>query len=1024
MATEVEKEVNCSLVNAGTLTLEYSAIRPLYTGIVVSMNMIMVIDWNPRKVRVHRLQDGKLVATTKRLESVPSSICLLNDAEVGVIMWNGLIHILPIESTSGILTPNRTLRVNGGLDQYHGIVKYNDNLLACGRIQDMMYWCIVSLNDGHVDSIHQICKGNWWTYLTTKSNMIYISCNGGRGSPNTGVYEYNILKPSQCLYTYKHQELMWPTVITIDRHGFIFVCNHLYPFDCVHLLTDKCQPVSIFTQGIPPRLDALFWDQQNGHLYVTSDLSTTITRYRPEYSGSVIPLEILRMDDKSIQLYKAALRDGKEKIYNLRVMVVGQFGVGKTTLIKRLLGKPVNISERKSTEGIDVYKHCCKISLETGEWIVQHEDSDELSRLQRLMKLLSGPDPNSDVSQEQGGHREVIYEREATPEEDNSHMSEAASSSKLDQEDHMTYSQPVKLSSVMDARHCMTQLDQKSSTDTKSEAEVIKKKRDAVIEILHLINKNADKLDDDLVKYAALSIWDFAGQYAFYTTHQTFLSSHALYLLVIDLNQQITDLIEDDKCFLDMTGIKLCKVHELVEIWLNAIHTCVPLSKSSIPHVILVGTHVDKLSEKSRKEVIDKYFKELRYLLKDKPTICHLMDDIGIDNTQRDPMLEILKKKIFELASEQPHWGEEKPARWLPLEQAIMTLKASGAKVVARSLIEEINVSGSVRIEDRDELELFLRFHHEMGTILYFSVEGLREKIVLDPQWLIDALKSLITAEKFIRKYPAITSKWYEFEEQGKLTHELIDAIWTEKKHKEFHDNKDHILLLMEELNIIARPLSFIEDGKEVKEDNYFLAPCMLRQETPQDVICPKPNPQMESSSVLCYIFTEKFLPSPIFHRLLAACVARWPLATKKKEEMQENQIFCGCCVFQLDECHKLILHFREYVIFVRVTRMGIKKKTPSSELCIGAREFITATLSKIIGCLSQNLKYEQHIQCPEYNGVSVNSLLPVSLLREHDEVRCDFHDNMIESYNLLKFWFKDQVPTDEDNVYHFITSR
>ncbi|KAL3889131.1 hypothetical protein ACJMK2_001485, partial [Sinanodonta woodiana] len=54
--------------------------------------------------------------------------------------------------------------------------------------------------------------------------------------------------------------------------------------------------------------------------------------------------------------------------------------------------------------------------------------------------------------------------------------------------------------------------------------------------------------------------------------------------------------------------------------------------------------------------------------------------DIDIDNTQCDPSLDKLKRRIVELASQQPYWGEEKPARWLPMEQAIMTMKYYGVK--------------------------------------------------------------------------------------------------------------------------------------------------------------------------------------------------------------------------------------------------------------------------------------------------------------------------------------------------------
>ncbi|KAK3594303.1 hypothetical protein CHS0354_012054 [Potamilus streckersoni] len=74
------------------------------------------------------------------------------------------------------------------------------------------------------------------------------------------------------------------------------------------------------------------------------------------------------MDDRSIQLYEDALKDGKETVHSIRIMVVGHMGVGKTTLVKRLLGQEVNISERRSTEGIDIYVNCCDVSLSTREW--------------------------------------------------------------------------------------------------------------------------------------------------------------------------------------------------------------------------------------------------------------------------------------------------------------------------------------------------------------------------------------------------------------------------------------------------------------------------------------------------------------------------------------------------------------------------------------------------------------------------------------------------------------------------------
>ncbi|KAL3889520.1 hypothetical protein ACJMK2_001858, partial [Sinanodonta woodiana] len=115
------------------------------------------------------------------------------------------------------------------------------------------------------------------------------------------------------------------------------------------------------------------------------------------------------------------------------------------------------------------------------------------------------------------------------------------------------------------------------------------------------------------------------------------------------------------------------------------------------------------------------------------------------------------------------------------------------------------------------------------------------------PIWLIDALKLLINAHPNLPKSPAenesqsdspaenesqsdspaenqsqsdspadsaIGQKWRDFKEKGVLSPELVDALWTKEKHPQFHANKDHLLRVMEQFNIIAKPRSFSENGE------------------------------------------------------------------------------------------------------------------------------------------------------------------------------------------------------------------
>ncbi|KAK3594307.1 hypothetical protein CHS0354_012058 [Potamilus streckersoni] len=139
--------------------------------------------------------------------------------------------------------------------------------------------------------------------------------------------------------------------------------------------------------------------------------------------------------------------------------------------------------------------------------------------------------------------------------------------------------------------------------------------------------------------------------------------------------------------------------------------------------------------------------------------------------------------------------------------------------------------------------------------------------------------------------------------------------------------------------------------------EEYFLAPFILRQESPKNVISPEQDPRLVSTPDMRYIFTGKYLPSPIFHRLLAACVARWPVA--KKKETSQNL---------LDLFHRLTVYIKNHVVFARITRMVIDDvKIPDGNLCSRDKRFITLNLSKITSYLGQNLQYDLCVQCPPF---------------------------------------------------------
>ncbi|XP_053390917.1 uncharacterized protein LOC128553765 [Mercenaria mercenaria] len=83
----------------------------------------------------------------------------------------------------------------------------------------------------------------------------------------------------------------------------------------------------------------------------------------PDRNQLQLPKEITDMDNETVETYIRALEKGKTEYNNIRVMVVGHFGVGKTTLVNRLFGqfKDEETTETPSTNGIETHVRQCNI---------------------------------------------------------------------------------------------------------------------------------------------------------------------------------------------------------------------------------------------------------------------------------------------------------------------------------------------------------------------------------------------------------------------------------------------------------------------------------------------------------------------------------------------------------------------------------------------------------------------------------------------------------------------------------------
>ncbi|CAC5415006.1 unnamed protein product [Mytilus coruscus] len=175
------------------------------------------------------------------------------------------------------------------------------------------------------------------------------------------------------------------------------------------------------------------------------------------------------------------------------------------------------------------------------------------------------------------------------------------------------------------------------------------------MDIETMLKSNVDLQDKE--EYATLLLWDFAGDEEFYHTHQTFLSSGAIYLVVTKLNEA------DDK-----------NAQDLFQLWMDSIHCYSRLeedksnsddSKSSDdldPPVVIVGTWKDAVTS-DVEEIDDAYreniFKFTENMSEDE--LRHIRQEYFISNTEDDPsVFQQIREDILNLARKIKTWNKIK----------------------------------------------------------------------------------------------------------------------------------------------------------------------------------------------------------------------------------------------------------------------------------------------------------------------------------------------------------------------------
>ncbi|XP_067050218.1 uncharacterized protein [Acropora muricata] len=624
---------------------------------------------------------------------------------------------------------------------------------------------------------------------------------------------------------------------------------------------------------------------------------------------TVTPSEINLRGPRALEAYNRALTEGKTRVRRIPIMLIGQDRSGKTSLKKSLQGLRFNPDE-DSTVGIDVDPSYFKVTTEI--WKTGKKDQagnkEEMSgsfehhvarvvvenlREQELTSEVKTMDKSKDLESSPtiSTEAQIVSEKDEIPEDhyglsaaivldELGSSADSFSTAQIEKEDYADYSKSSGAAYVVGGSQILQKTENypaitKARDNTVSSGMIPK-------EIETLIKKLLDKFDkveteDDI--YSVL--WDFAGQSVYYETHQLFLTSRAIYLLAYDLSwdpegsaepvrkQGVLGKFEENPCtktnldYLDywMTSVSSqssrIEDHDLCSA---STSTVVPKTR---PPVFLVCTHSDQpFGGNDPSELAINVYGSL----KRKSYGEQLFHDVfKVDNTKSGtqeecPEVKRLRESILAVAMELPQMKEIIPVKWLKYEEALQGVLDEGHRCITIEHAKRI-ASEVCKIHDDEEFVTVLDFLHDQRILIHFNdTVELNKLVVLDPQWLIDVFKTVITVRRYDQQEGGLNDLWLKLEREGILEEKLLHHAWGQIVGE--HHTFESLIAIMEKFSLLCSWPSPNELGS--KE---YLVPSMLRWYPPQEIT------KLITSASLPSLFV-KFesgqVPSNLFPRLVA----------------------------------------------------------------------------------------------------------------------------------------------------------
>ena len=546
-------------------------------------------------------------------------------------------------------------------------------------------------------------------------------------------------------------------------------------------------------------------------------------------------------------------------------MIIGQARTGKTSLKKSLKGELFDPDEG-STKGIETDSSYFKVTTDIWRTGRNSEDTKtepefllDRQLAQNIFKGLKGKERLGDPSTS-GTKPSVNDSKEVEPSEVNSpptKRSEESSSNRFQPspQDSKVVEFSVEPEKLKTSSSGTEQSESDPSAQGSKDHQKVPENIAAWVEKRLKENKEFMEGDD---MYSV--IWDFGGQSVFYDTHPIFLTEKAIYILTCDLScdpysKADTPVKQDRYCqeirdeFCEKTNF------QYLDFWMSSIHSLVSnstnrqetSSSETLPAVFLACTHADEPYTKEGNPSL-KIFRDLRKIYGSLLKDVFLVDNTKSGSNDECEGVKELREKVRSVAAKLPQMVEKIPLKWLRYEKVLYLMRKEGREKISIEDARKI-ASDKCGIDGEENFRTALNFLHDQKLLINFDESpGLERMVILNPQWLVDVFKEVITFKGFNHNDENVEGLWCEFEESGILKRELLDHVW-----KRFIDDQNTCESLIEMMEKFSLFCPWPLEGNTER----YLVPSMLKSKPTSKF----PNPGVQTPSLFVKFKSRRVPP-------------------------------------------------------------------------------------------------------------------------------------------------------------------